>query len=372
MSLQDFHLAAESLIQENISQGVIPGGVLGAIQGQAQDIRAHGDITFPEEHLESRWLANVPQGFKEIPAEVLALTGRQVQEDQIYDCASITKSIPLAFIVLKLLDKGELQLDDTLSSLFPQWPQQYSEVRIWNLLTHTLDFRFSLGQVARADSPVIETILAHPFKVPPGEIYVYSNSSSVLLTLALEQITGKKFQDLARELVFEPLGLESSSFNNPDAAPTEYCPWRQRLIRGEVHDESASSLRPHITGAAGLFSNVPDIMKVLSILIECHRGESNYLSSSLVASLLQNQIPQLGTTSLGMELNESRFMGAMGQQFSCIGKTGFTGTHWQLALEEGVGICFLTNYPWPRRLANADAINSIRNQLGDLAADYLF
>ena len=140
-------------------------------------------------------------------------------------------------------------------------------------------------------------------------------------------------------------------------------------MRGEVHDESASALLPKKTGAAGLFSNVPDILKVIDVLQRCYCGESDYLSSRSVKSLLKNQIPQLATTSLGMEFKEPRFMGAMGNQLETLGKTGFTGCHWQWAPEKALGLVFLSNYPWPRRLKSAQPINAMRSQLGDCAMD---
>ena len=56
-------------------------------------------------------------------------------------------------------------------------------------------------------------------------------------------------RDLFREIVAGPCGLRDLLFNPAEqarlrAATTEYCPWRARWIRGEVHDENSWSCAP--------------------------------------------------------------------------------------------------------------------------------
>src|SRR2546426_87449 len=80
----------------------------------------------------------------------------------------------------------------------------------------------------------------------------------VIMPLCLEWISGCRIDQLAHDL-FSRLSLaEELAYEVPaDAAvaPTEHCPWRGRLLRGEVHDENAAALggvAPH----AGLFGTL--------------------------------------------------------------------------------------------------------------------
>ena len=374
MDIHKFFTESEVIITQAIESGVIPGGVLGVNAGGSSQVKAFGSSSYSLTQFRSRWDNNLPYEF-ESTEESRGLCdsiyesepSRIIQTNSIYDCASITKSIPLALIVLRFFEKGIIHKDQEVGDFIEGCSDDIGSCSIWNLLTHTVDFKFSLGSVARSGESVLDAILLRAFDESPGQVYCYSNSSSILLSLILEKVSGKPFELLAKEEVFDPLEMKDSSFRDDRAQAVEYCPWRNQVVRGQVHDESAYSLLPMNTGAAGMFSSVPDLLKALSILQKCFQGDSNYLSCSTIESLLVNQIPSLATTSLGMEFKEPRFMGAMGQELKALGKTGFTGCHWQWAPESDIAIVFLSNYPWPRRLENAEAINIVRKQLGDCA-----
>ena len=108
------------------------------------------------------------------------------------------------------------------------------------------------------------TLVAHvlhtPLERPPGTI-VYSDLGIIVLGHILERLSGRGLDELAAEL-FPKLGLDQAlGFAVPDGAAvasTEQCPWRARLLRGEVHDENASALggvAPH----AGLFGTLEGV-----------------------------------------------------------------------------------------------------------------
>ena len=50
-------------------------------------------------------------------------------------------------------------------------------------------------------------------------------------------------------------------------APTELCPWRGRLLRGEVHDENASALGG-VSGHAGLFGTLRGVSGFARALLD--------------------------------------------------------------------------------------------------------
>lgn len=370
MNLQDFKLLVESRVSSAMRDGVVPGGVFGLILGDEEYIWPLGFNSYPEDQLRKRWSENPPTGLPEPPKECLFVP-LPLKSSQIFDCASITKSIPLAILTLNAMESGLIQLETSLDQFFPEWKsRELGGVQIKHLLTHTVDFRFSLGENIRQGRTVMDSIEGHSFQKPPGDVYCYSNTSSHLLTFVLERLYSQTFADLAFRKVFEPLGMSASSFGAQNSLSVEYCPWRSQVVSGVVHDESAYSLLPNKSGAAGLFSNVSDLLKAMRYLQSKIMGDSTR-ASNFYSNLLMNQIPELGTTSLGMEFKEPRFMGEMGQRLNTIGKTGFTGCHWQLAPEEQLGLVFLSNHPWPRRMKDASLINELRGDLGTLALKLL-
>lgn len=370
MNLQDFKISVESRISSAMRDGVVPGGVFGLLLGSEEYIWPFGFNSYPEAQLRKRWSENPPMGLSELPAECL-FPPVPLKSDQIFDCASITKSIPLAILTLNAMESGLIHLESSLDQFFPEWKsRELGRVQIKHLLTHTVDFRFSLGENIRQGRTVMDSIESHSFQSPPGEVYCYSNTSSHLLTFVLERLYGQTFADLAFKEVFEPIGMSASSFGASNSVAVEYCPWRSQIVSGVVHDESAYSLLPNKSGAAGLFANVSDLLKAMRYL-ESKITDHSAGMSTFYSNLLINQIPKLGTTSLGMEFKESRFMGEMGQRLNTIGKTGFTGCHWQLAPEEQLGLVFLSNHPWPRRMRDASLINALRSDLGTLVLKLL-
>ena len=63
-------------------------------------------------------------------------------------------------------------------------------------------------------------------------------------------------------------------------APTEDCPWRKKVLCGEVHDDNAYAVGG-VAGHAGLFSSVRDIHQLLACLNSCLRGSDSFLPQSI-------------------------------------------------------------------------------------------
>src|ERR671938_989212 len=115
-------------------------------------------------------------------------------------------------------------------------------------------------------STLLTKLLYTPLS-PPGAI-VYSDLGYILLGYVLERLSGRSLADLAAEL-YERLGLHAALGFQPHGivAPTEHCPWRGRLLRGEVHDENAASLGG-VAGHAGLFGTLRGVCGYARALLD--------------------------------------------------------------------------------------------------------
>ena len=299
----------------------------------------------------------------------------EVEETTVYDVASITKAVPTACLALQLMDEGVLSLTSRLVDHVPECTGRFHEqIRLSHLLTHTLDFSFRLSDKKNLPAgELLNCILTADLEAVPGSCYCYANATSILLGLMVERAASAPLDRLALERFFGPLGMTSTTFF-PDAidrsriAPTEIDPWRNREIRGEVHDESAWALREvGVAGSAGLFSTTPDLMRFLEMLL--NKGTYNgrrYFSEETIGLMHTNALPPgLGTTAaLGWELDQERFMGA-GHSPSTFGKTGFTGCTVVADVCRETGMVLLANHTWPVRRKDREVINRIRRELAE-------
>jgi len=154
-----------------------------------------------------------------------------VDTDTLFSGASISKPIT-AFMVLRLVDAGRLSLDGDVNLTLKRWRLPQNEFTAQNpvtlrwLLSHmagTTVHGFG-GMPPGSDLPtpldVLEgrpPALTPPVRVDkrPGQSVRYSGGGTTLVQVLLEDVTGKDFESLARELVFEPLGMTRTTFVNP-------------------------------------------------------------------------------------------------------------------------------------------------------------
>jgi CubicO group peptidase (beta-lactamase class C family) len=294
-----------------------------------------------------------------------------VTEKSLFDCASITKAVPVSCLALRLIDEGKMGLDDRLIGYVPEYRGSFrGDIRVKHLLTHTLDFDFRLSECK--DLPperLLDRVLGAKMKSRPGEKFCYANATSILLGMALEAVCGKALHILAKDVFFEPLGMNDTTFFPGDDAiagcvPTELDPWRGRPIRGEVHDESAWALRGIMTaGSAGVFSTLRDMLKFVRMLLD---GGERFFSRETMEAMRTNQIPHISGRSagLGWELNQE-YMGESRTE-STFGKTGFTGCSLIIDTARETGIVLLSNHTWPTRKPNREQINEVRARVADL------
>jgi CubicO group peptidase (beta-lactamase class C family) len=299
-----------------------------------------------------------------------------INEGSIFDVASITKAVPTSSLALLLVDRRRLGLDDPLIRYIPEFNNSSREkVLIRHLLTQTLDYNFRLSAMKdHGPDGILNAIFSSEFAKDPGTTFFYSNATSILLGIVVERVFGKGLDAVAEEEFFAPLDMNSTSFFcNPaqkcDIVPTEFDPWRGRMIQAEVHDESAWVLRQGrmVAGSAGLFSTVPDLLKFLEILLKrgVVRGK-RYFSESIIEQMHTNQLGFPGVrTGLGWELFQARYMGSRCTDRT-IGKTGFTGCVCECDFGKPAAFVLLSNYTFPHRKPDSRAIDGVRRDIADI------
>ncbi len=145
------------------------------------------------------------------------LTRRPVTPETLFEVASNSKVVS-AYIALRLVDQGLLSLDEPLNSYLSEPWLPPSEYRDAITLRHVLSHTSGLGHLTASR----ESLFA------PGEGYSYSAIGFAYVQAVLEEVTGQPLEDLAKELVFVPLGMPDSSF-------TSHSGITSRAANGHVH-----------------------------------------------------------------------------------------------------------------------------------------
>ncbi|OGV70075.1 MAG: hypothetical protein A3K19_27600 [Lentisphaerae bacterium RIFOXYB12_FULL_65_16] len=218
-----------------------------------------------------------------------------VQDDTRFDLGSVTKLF-VATVFMTLVEDGRVGLDEPVCSVLPEFdglrPLRTGEaprgtanradsapptrgatadagcVTFRQLLTHSSGlpaWRPLFREIDGGPAAVRNAVLQTWFAYPPGTRTVYSDLGFALLGFAIERLTGFTLDDAVRQRVTAPLRLDHTGYvpiggapAADDIAPTELCPWRQRRVKGEVHDETAAALGG-VAGHAGLFSTASDV-----------------------------------------------------------------------------------------------------------------
>ncbi len=299
-----------------------------------------------------------------------------VRENTMYDVASITKSIPTSSLALKLWEMGKLDLDEPIIHFFPHIQGEHAaKVTIRHLLHNTAYFPQRLSRLKNLSPEELHDFLVHvPVVGPPGEVFSYSNTSSILLTWIMKSITEKTLEELSQQYFFDPLGMVDSTFQLKPVdlirtAPSEKDIWREKDLRGEVHDESAWILSSTMgaVGSAGLFSTVPDLIRFGQMLLQDGQWREQTIFQKETVDLLKtaDTLPNGDLVCLGWEWRPWVWAGDDISQTS-IGKTGFTGCSFILDWERKQGIVILSNATYPSRPENREALQAFRREITSL------
>lgn len=145
--------------------------------------------------------------------------------------ASLSKAV-FAVLVMKLVENKVLDLDKPLQSYLPQpiysytprrkWHDNYSDLR-GDTLYHKITARMCLDHTSgfpnwrffTADQKLRVLFI-------PGTRYSYSGEGMVYLQTVIEKITGRNFEDLADEMIFNPLNMANSAYTWLPAYEADY------------------------------------------------------------------------------------------------------------------------------------------------------
>ena len=344
----------KEMLARGVRERVFPGGVLALFQDGELYLEAFG------------WQEYLPRPCR-------------TEMDTYYDLASLTKPLATTLCLMRLVAEGKIALDDTLARFFlvPYW---LAPITLAQLLSHQAGLvphrpyfaRLITYPFEERKKLIITWILKEPLAYPPGLKTRYSDLGFILLGEIIRQVSGQEldtyFAETLRLLGSNPKDLlftpKKHSLPVDKIAATEFCPWRGKLIKGEVHDENAWVLGG-VAGHAGLFGHAQGVLALLIKLLLAYHGEEEkgFLTREVVRTFWD--WGQEGDRALGFDRPSGESSSA-GRFFSkkALGHLGFTGPSFWLEPEKRLIVVLLTNRVHPSREPNK--LKAFRPALHDL------
>jgi CubicO group peptidase (beta-lactamase class C family) len=310
-----------------------------------------------------------------------------MRRDTLFDLASLTKPMATATAIALLVDEGKLELDAPVAKTLPAFAERDKEaVTLRQLLSHSAGLRPWRGfhelllrrerksgerlvGTPEGRAWIIDRVVRSALVHEPGAAAVYGDLDFIVLGAVVEAASGNSLDAFCEERIFAPLGLAETRFHPRElavaagvtaeagvssesiseplrrrVAATENCPWRDRILWGEVHDPNASAMGG-VAGHAGLFSTADDVMRFARVWLDAWHGRSELLPTQTVREFSRRQqAPEGSDWALGWD-TPTPGQSSSGSHFSptSIGHLGFTGTSVWIDLEREAIVVMLTN-----------------------------
>lgn len=221
---------------------------------------------------------------------------REVTAETLFQAGSISKTVT-ALVVLRLVARGELGLDDAVNAHLKSWKLADSEaggnepVTIRHLLTHSAGLSPVTYKGLDPEGPIPTAVdllngkgQEPPPEIvrvePPGTRFSYSNPGYLILQQLLTDVSGRSFDQLARSELFAPLGMESSRF-----APLVSDTLLDRAAWGHDSEGGPIASKGLVVPAAvgGLWTTPSDLARLLAALMRACRGDDESLLPKALA-----------------------------------------------------------------------------------------
>lgn len=200
----------------------------------------------------------------------------------MYRIASVTKMF-VASTVMHLVDLGKLELDVPVTTYVP-WlkfsrPEATQRMTLRHLLSHTggLPKAFKpngpkdecfITRAMREDLPLVE--LHH---LPGDGAYEYANWGTRVAAFVAQEVSGKLFSEVCKELVLDPLGMSRTTFHLREVATYPVSVPHELGEDGQLRVIHSMSENGESFASGGLYSNVYDLCKFARMLLNDGRND---------------------------------------------------------------------------------------------------
>jgi len=344
--------AIDAVIERAVVAGKAPGAVLRI---------EHGGAVYQKTY-----------GVKAVEPETLPMTA-----DTIFDGASLTKVIATTPAIMRLVERGQLRLDDRVSRWIPGFEANgKGAVTVRQLLTHTSGLRPGLSaKPAWVGVPrAIALAKAERLTTQPDTNFRYSDINFILLGEIVRLASGQRLDEFAATHLFHPLGMRDTGFLQPLAkrgrtAPTERVDGK--LLHGVVHDPTARRMGG-VAGHAGLFTTAADLSRFARMMLNGGQLDGRrVLKKETVELMTSIHTPGDMKTKRGLGWDiDSPYSSPRGNHFAVggYGHTGWTGGSLWIDPATRTIVILMTSRTHPDGKGNVIAL---RREVATLTAEAL-
>jgi CubicO group peptidase (beta-lactamase class C family) len=234
----------------------------------------------------------------EVTKRYFASPQESVDEETLFPTASFSKWVT-ALAVMSLVEENLIDLDSPVSRYLTRWQLPDSEfdndeVTIRRLLSHTagLTDRLGFGDYRFEEViPSLEDELRQPrassgkhvevaVGIEPGAEFLYSGGGYLILQLLIEEVSGVAFQDYIQSTIFDPLGMERSTYQSISKMDNVSASYN---LDGTV----AQSFQYASAAATGLASSSNDLARLAEAILSASDGVP--LKSSTIEAMRKPQ-----------------------------------------------------------------------------------
>lgn len=295
--------------------------------------------------------------------------------DTIFDAASLTKVVACTPAIMRLVERGQINLDAPAQKYLPEFSGGGKEaITVRQLLTHTSGLR--PGIETRTDwsgrPAAIRKAAEEQLQTAPGTTFRYSDINFIVLGAIVERVSRKPLEDFVASELYGPLKMRDTGYLPPESkrariAPTEVV--NGTPYRGVVHDPTARKMGG-VAGHAGLFTTAADLARYARMLLNLGELDGVRLfKPETVRVMTRVQTPSNLRVRRGLGWDiDSSYSGPRGQFFplGSYGHTGWTGTSLWIDPFSRTFVIFLSNRNHP---TEAGSVLALRARLGTLAAE---
>jgi serine-type D-Ala-D-Ala carboxypeptidase len=298
------------------------------------------------------------------------------REDTVFDLASLTKVLATTPLIMRLIERGGLGLDDQVSTYVSLWRDEHgaAPVTIRDLLAHCsgLPAHHAFYRDHKGRAEFERAICATPLAYQPRAKSIYSDLGFMLLGFILEDVASLPLQfDTLRQQMG---GIQDLQFHPPTQwrlkiAPTRQDEWRGRLLVGEVDDDNAWAIGG-AAGHAGLFGTAPSVGEGARHLLQILEGRQGVFQEHTLRTFVSRRTDVIGSSrALGWDTMLPTSSCGIRMSPRAFGHVGFTGTSLWIDPDAAIYVVLLTNRVHPS--PDNDAIKQVRPALHDAVMEEL-
>jgi CubicO group peptidase (beta-lactamase class C family) len=197
-------------------------------------------------------------------------TKERITTKTLFNTGSISKTF-VSNTILSLAMDGKLSLNDSLYKYFPDFKntELAKKVRIHHLLTHTsglpdnrrelLDSVFLIS--AKDEENFAPIKLSDSLLFEPGSKYEYSNPAFNGLALIIEKVTGRKWQEVVKERIFDPAGMKTSVITDGPFPQSGVSHAYLKTSTGFIEKDYGEEPTFPAAGNGGVWSSAEELLK---------------------------------------------------------------------------------------------------------------